>query len=85
MKENGITKFLVSFSGQIEFVTFPGGVFDEQLYLQYEVVWGPDWDPVSGLTCGTSQMACSGSDPERVVFNMPLELVLSSTNVFGCK
>ncbi|XP_028174429.1 B9 domain-containing protein 1 [Ostrinia furnacalis] len=83
MKENGITKFLVSFSGQIEYVVFPAGVFDEQLYVHYEVVWGPDWDPVSGLASGTSQMACPGSDPEKVVFNMPIELVFSSTNVFG--
>lgn len=85
MKESEITKFLVSFNGQIEYVSFPGGVFDDQLYIQYETVWGPDWNPISGLTAGTSQMACSGVDPERVVFNLPLEMVFSSTNVSGCK
>lgn len=85
MKESEVTKFLVSFTGQIEYVTFPAGVFDDQLYLQYEIVWGPDWEPVSGLTSGTSQMARSGKDPERVVFNMPLDMVFSSTNVSGCK
>ncbi|KAJ8730342.1 hypothetical protein PYW07_017380 [Mythimna separata] len=83
MKDSEITKFLVSFAGQIEYVTFPGGVFDDQLYIQYETVWGPDWEPVSGLTSGTSQMARSGVNPERVILNLPLELVFSSTNVSG--
>ncbi|CAB3253897.1 unnamed protein product [Arctia plantaginis] len=83
MRDSEITKFLVSFSGQIEYVSFPGGVFDDQLCVHYEVVWGPDWSPMSGLTSGTSQMARSGVDPERVVFNFPLEIVFSSTNVSG--
>ncbi|KAJ8727902.1 hypothetical protein PYW08_016287 [Mythimna loreyi] len=83
MKDSEITKFLVSFAGQIEYVTFPGGVFDDQLYVQYETVWGPDWEPVSGLTSGSSQMARSGVNPERVVLNLPLEMVFSSTNVSG--
>lgn len=85
MKENDVTKFLVSFTGQIEYVTFPGGVFDDRLYIHYEIVWGPDWQPVSGLPSGTSQMARSGHDPEKVVFNMPVEMVFGSTNVSGCK
>lgn len=85
MKDSEITKFLVSFTGQIDYVTFPAGVFDDQLYVQYETVWGPDWEPVSGLTSGTSQMARSGVNPERVVLNLPLEIVFSSTNVSGCK
>lgn len=85
MKDTEVTKFLVSFSGQIEYVTFPGGVFDEFIYVQYEVVWGPDWEPVSGLSSGTSQMSRPGSNPERVIINMPIEMVLSSTNVSGCK
>ncbi|CAH0398059.1 unnamed protein product [Chilo suppressalis] len=83
MKDNEVTKFLVSFSGQIEYTVFPGGVFDERLYVQYDTVWGPDWSPLSGITSGTTQMACSGSDPERVVFNMPIEMVFSSTYAFG--
>lgn len=85
MKENDITKFLVSFSGQIEYVTFPAGVFDDLLYVQYEVVWGPDWEPMSGLSSGTSQMARPGIDPERVTLNMPIEMAFSSTNVSGCE
>lgn len=84
MKEN-ITRFLVSFSGQIEYVRFPAGVFDDQIYLHYDIIWGPDWNPISGLSTGTSQMASAGSDPERVVFNLPIEMVYGSTNVFGCK
>ncbi|XP_052759418.1 B9 domain-containing protein 1 isoform X1 [Galleria mellonella] len=83
MKGNDITKFLVSFSGQVEFVSFPAGVFDEQVYIQYEIIWGPDWESVSGLATGSSQMSRSGIDPEKVVFNMPLEIVFGSTNVFG--
>ncbi|XP_059059191.1 B9 domain-containing protein 1 [Achroia grisella] len=83
MKANDITKFLVSFTGQVEYVLFPAGVFDEQVYIQYEVVWGPDWEPQTGLTSGTSQMSRSGDDPERVAFNMPLEMVFGSTNIFG--
>ncbi|XP_013169122.1 PREDICTED: B9 domain-containing protein 1 isoform X1 [Papilio xuthus] len=83
MKDSEITKFLISFNGRIDFVLFPGGVFDDQIFLQYDVVWGPDWDPISGLNSGTSQMAMSGRDPERVVFNFPIEMVFSSTNVFG--
>ncbi|XP_046959961.1 B9 domain-containing protein 1 [Vanessa cardui] len=83
MKESEVTKFLVSFNGNIEYVIFPAGIFDEQLYIQFEVVWGIDWDPKSGLCTGTSQMARPGSDPEKVIFNMPVEMVLGSTNVFG--
>lgn len=85
MRESEITKFLVTISGQIEHVRFPGGVFDNEVYLQYETVWGPDWEVISGLTSGTSQMARSGSDPERIIFNMPIELAFSSTNISGCK
>lgn len=85
MKDNDITKFLVSFSGQIECVTFPAGVFDDFLYIQYDVVWGPDWEPVSGLCSGTTQMGRSGNDRERVTFNMPVEMVFSGTNVSGCE
>lgn len=85
MKETEITKFLVSFSGQIEFVTFPAGVFDDSLYICYDIVWGLDWDPISGLSSGTTQMARCGSDPEKVVFNMPFEMVFSSTNISGCR
>lgn len=85
MRESEVTKFLVSFNGYIEYVTFPAGVFDDNLYIQYEIVWGLDWNPISGLCSGTSQMARSGSDPEKVIFNMPVEMVLGSTNVFGCK
>lgn len=83
MRETEITKFLVSFSGQIEFLTFPAGVFDAKLYVNYVVVWGPDWDPISGMSSGTTQMAHCGSDPEKVVFNMPVEMTFCSTNVFG--
>ncbi|XP_045448659.1 B9 domain-containing protein 1 [Melitaea cinxia] len=83
MRESEVTKFLVSFNGYIEYVTFPAGVFDDNLYIQYEIVWGLDWNPISGLCSGTSQMARSGSDPEKVIFNMPVEMVLGSTNVFG--
>ncbi|XP_023941224.1 B9 domain-containing protein 1 [Bicyclus anynana] len=83
MRETEVTKFLVSFSGHIEHVRFPAGVFDDQLYLQYDIVWGEDWSPISGLSSGTSQMATSGHDPERVIFNMPIEMVFGSTNVFG--
>lgn len=85
MKESEITKFLISFNCRIDYVLFPGGVFDDQIFLQYDVVWGPDWDPISGLNTGTSQMAMPGRDPERVVFNLPIEMVFSSTNVSGCK
>lgn len=85
MRENEVTKFLVSFGGHIEYVRFPAGVFDEQLYLHYDVIWGPDWDPVSGLNSGVSQMAKSGVDPEKVIFNLPVEMAFGSTNVFGCE
>ncbi|XP_039754411.1 B9 domain-containing protein 1 isoform X2 [Pararge aegeria] len=50
---------------------------------EYEVVWGEDWSPISGLCSGVSQMAQSGRDPERVTFNMPVEMVFGSTNIFG--
>lgn len=85
MKESEFTKFLISFTGRLDYVVFPGGVFDEKFYIQYDFVWGPDWDPISGLNSGTSQIATSGRDPERVIFNLPFEMVFSSTNVFGCK
>ncbi|XP_011563597.3 B9 domain-containing protein 1 [Plutella xylostella] len=83
MRDSEVTHFLVSISGQIEFASFPAGVFDEEVYVQYEFVWGPDWAVKSGLTSGVSQMARPGSNPETVIFNMPVELVFSSTNVSG--
>ncbi|XP_050670932.1 B9 domain-containing protein 1 [Leptidea sinapis] len=83
MDEHHVTKFMVSFSGQLEFITFPAGVFDDQLYVQYNIVWGPDWKPITGLSSGTSQIARSGRDPEKVVFNLPIEMVFSSTNIHG--
>ncbi|VVC99157.1 unnamed protein product [Leptidea sinapis] len=84
MDEHHVTKFMVSFSGQLEYITFPAGVFDDQLYVQYNIVWGPDWKPITGLSSGTSQIARSGRDPEKVVFNLPIEMVFSSTNIHGC-
>ncbi|CAF4954145.1 unnamed protein product [Pieris macdunnoughi] len=83
MMNSEVTKFLVSFNGQIEHIKFPAGVFDNQLYIQYDIVWGPDWDPISGLCSGTSQLATSGRDPEKVIFNLPLDTVFGSTNVYG--
>ncbi|KAG6447078.1 B9 domain-containing protein 1 [Manduca sexta] len=83
MKENDLTKFFVTFSGQIEYVTFSGGVFDDYLCIHYEFVWGPDWAPISGLSMGSSQMSSIGTDPEKAVFNMPIDMVFSSTNIYG--
>ncbi|GBP39865.1 B9 domain-containing protein 1 [Eumeta japonica] len=83
MDNSETTKFLVSISGQVEYVYSAGGIFDEELSIQYETVWGPDWEVISGLTEATSQMARPGRDAEKVVFNLPIELVFSSTNISG--
>lgn len=84
MKSGDVTKFLISIAGQIEYVTFPAGVLDEEMYLQYDTVFGPDWEVVSGLTSATSQIARVGNDPERIVFNLPVEMLFNSTNISGC-
>lgn len=80
-----VTCFHISVTGQIEFASFPLGPDGSQLFVRYEVVAGPDWELVAGLSAGITQCSTSRPQDEKIVFNMPLEFSYKATNPFGCK
>lgn len=79
--------FYLTVTGQLKHIYFPlgpdgvGGIF-----CRYDVVYGSDWELVSGLRSGISQCAEPGAKrKEQVTFNMPIEFTFRSTNPHGCK
>lgn len=77
--------FFKNVTGQIEYAHFPIGFDGSNLFCRYDVVAGPDWQLISGTTCGVTQNASPGKRIDKVVFNMPMELMYKSTNPYGCK
>lgn len=77
--------FHISLTGQIKSCYFPSGFDGSKLFLRYDIVAGADWDLVSGISSGVTQLSRAGSRIEEIVFNMPLEVMYKSTNPFGCK
>lgn len=76
--------FLVSISGQIEFIDILASA-GSSWHCKYEFVAGPDWKVVSGLEAGLSQIANVVSNGAKIVLNLPLEIIYKSTNLYGCK
>lgn len=65
---------------------FPIGCDTSKLFCRYDIMAGPDWELVSGLSTGITQYADVGSGRfEEIVFNMPIEVMYKSTNPYGCK
>ncbi|XP_070579758.1 B9 domain-containing protein 1-like [Ptychodera flava] len=79
---SGSTVFLVMMNGQIETGDFPG--FDDDLYVKFNYVYGPDWVMTAGLEEGTSQTSRKSKDDlGRYVWNFPLDVTFKSTNPYG--
>lgn len=77
--------FYMNITGQIEAANFPVGFDGSKLFCRYDVVVGQDWELISGISTGITQCASPGRRLEKIVFNMPIELMYKSTNPFGCK
>lgn len=77
--------FFINITGQIDFAYYPIGFDGTRLFCRYDVVAGSDWELISGMSSGVTQNASTGMTNEKVVFNMPLEMMFKSTNPFGCK
>lgn len=82
--ENTDNCFYINIIGQIESGWFPVGFVGSKVFCRYDVSAGPDWELVSGMTTGVTQLATSGKRMEEIVFNMPLEIMYKSTNPYGC-
>mmetsp|Transcript_44174 Transcript_44174/g.112748 ORF Transcript_44174/g.112748 Transcript_44174/m.112748 type:complete len:199 (-) Transcript_44174:1485-2081(-) len=73
--------FTLLVTGEIDHAQIPGC---DNAYCKYQVVHGEDWKFVDGQEDGLTQVTrrSSGAD-ETLVWNFPLDLTYSSTNVFG--
>lgn len=77
--------FYLNIIGEIQSANFPLGADGNGVFIRYDIVAGGDWELVSGVKSGITQCANSGKFNDEIVFNMPIECTLKSTNVFGCK
>ncbi|XKL62909.1 hypothetical protein PGB90_002742 [Kerria lacca] len=76
--ENG---FLITVIGQIEMADFPD--FDN-IYCKYCFVYGSDWELISGIEEGISQVSRKSQDNRKIfILNFPLEICFKSTNPYG--
>ncbi|KRX81015.1 B9 domain-containing protein 1 [Trichinella sp. T6] len=77
------TGFLLMINGQIETAQFFNA---SDIYCKYCFVHGPDWNVLSGIEEGLSQICCRSSlenSADGFVLNFPVELTLKSTNPYG--
>lgn len=75
--------FLIFISGQIEWVDVLAAA-GSTWHCKYEFVAGSDWKIIGGLEAGLSQTASIVRNGDRVVFNLPIEVIYKSTNPHGC-
>ncbi|XP_055602494.1 B9 domain-containing protein 1 [Uranotaenia lowii] len=80
---DGESFFHLAVTGQLHSAYFPMGPDGGNLFCRYDVIAGPDWELISGMRSGITQSASGSGDYRRVVFNMPLEFTLKSTNPHG--
>lgn len=76
--------FLISVSGQIEYIDILAGA-GSSWHCKYEFVAGTDWKIVGGLEAGLSQIANVVVNGDKIVLNLPVEIIYKSTNPYGCK
>lgn len=76
--------FLVSISGQLEYIDTLADAGSEW-YCKYEFATGPDWKIIGGIEAGISQICTVNTNGEKVVLNLPIEVMFKSTNVYGCE
>ncbi|XP_043207708.1 B9 domain-containing protein 1-like isoform X2 [Amphibalanus amphitrite] len=73
--------FLLSVTGQVESARLAGA---DQLYCRYQLHGGPDWDIVTGLEEGISQVSRPSQDARQLlVWNLPVEVSYKATNPYG--
>lgn len=73
--------FLLSVTGQIESAQFAGL---DDLYCRYSFHTGPDWEIITGLDEGISQVSTRSQDARQLlVWNLPVEVSFKSTNPYG--
>lgn len=77
--------FYLNVIGEIQSASFPLGADGSGVFMRYDIVAGSDWELVSGVKSGITQCANGGKFNDEIVFNMPIECTLKSTNVFGCE
>ena len=64
--------------GVIKEGTFPEG---DQIFCKYDLVYGKEWNLISGQNSGQSQHACLGEgSTSYFVRNMPFQIILNSEN-----
>jgi len=75
------SSFEVHAMGQIESAHFPG---EDNLYAQFSVQHGNDWQVLAGMESGITQVASvPGGSDSAMVWNFPIDLTFKSTNVYG--
>eukprot|EP00281_Chroomonas_sp_CCMP1168_P034767 CAMPEP_0206242710 /NCGR_PEP_ID=MMETSP0047_2-20121206/17205_1 /ASSEMBLY_ACC=CAM_ASM_000192 /TAXON_ID=195065 /ORGANISM="Chroomonas mesostigmatica_cf, Strain CCMP1168" /LENGTH=209 /DNA_ID=CAMNT_0053667753 /DNA_START=68 /DNA_END=697 /DNA_ORIENTATION=+ len=75
------SSFEVHCMGQIESAYFPA---EDNLYCQFSVQHGNDWQVLAGMESGITQVASvPGGAGAELVWNFPLDLTFKSTNVYG--
>lgn len=75
--------FLIFISGQIEWVDILAAA-RSTWHCKYEFIAGPDWKIVGGIEAGVSQTSTVVRNGDKVVFNLPIEVIYKSTNPHGC-
>lgn len=76
--------FLLSIAGQIEYIDILTNA-GTSWHCKYEFVTGPDWKIIGGVEGALSQVANAVCNGEKIVLNLPIEMVYKTTNPFGCK
>ncbi|KAL3274499.1 hypothetical protein HHI36_015881 [Cryptolaemus montrouzieri] len=74
--------FLLSISGQLEYINVLAES-GSNWHCKYEFVTGPDWKLIGGIEAGLSQICTVNTNGEKVTLNLPIEVMLKSTNVYG--
>ena len=73
--------FILNVQGMIELGEFFDG---DVINCKYDIEFGQDWDLINGLKSNVSQQACRTEGKEKyIIFNMPFEVCLRSTNPSG--
>lgn len=73
----------INTTGQLESAYFPLGIHNSKLFCRYDIKAGPDWEFISGLQSGVTQLATAGYRMDKIIFNLPLEFMYKSTNPYG--
>ncbi|KAK9888290.1 hypothetical protein WA026_000552 [Henosepilachna vigintioctopunctata] len=74
--------FLVSISGQLDYIEVLAES-GSNWHCKYEFVSGPDWKIIGGVESGLSQICTVNMNGEKIVLNLPLEVMMKSTNLYG--